>query len=114
MTGTNGRKALLRDYKDRKVEPGIYAVRCVATGEAWVGSTRELATRQSGIWFSLRLGSHREPTLQAAWKTHGPEAFAFETLEVIDDEAMGDLGRATALIERRKAWCDTLGARGLQ
>ena len=110
----NGRKALVRDYKDRKVEPGIYAVRCAATGEAWVGSTRELATRQSGIWFSLRLGSHRELSLQAAWKAYGADAFVFETLEVIDDEGMGDLGRKSALAERRRAWCETLGARGLQ
>ena len=110
----NGRKALVRDYKDRKVEPGIYAVRCVPTGEAWVGGTRELATRQSGIWFSLRQGSHREPTMQAAWTAHGAEAFVFETLEVIDDEGMGDLGRKSALAERRAAWCEALGAKGLQ
>jgi hypothetical protein len=110
----NGRKALVRDYKDRKIEPGIYAVRCVATGEAWVGSTRELATRQGGIWFSLRQGSHRELTLQAAWKAHGEAAFVFETLEVIDDEGMGDLGRSSALAERRAAWREALGARGLQ
>jgi hypothetical protein len=110
----NGRKALVRDYKDRKVEPGIYAVRCVATGETWVGGTRELATRQNGIWFSLRQGSHREAALQAAWKAHGEAAFVFETLEVIDDEGMGDLGRASALTERRAVWRETLGARGLQ
>ncbi len=109
-----GRKALVRDYKDRKIEAGIYAVRCVPTGEAWVGSTRELATRKSGIWFSLRQGSHRDAALQAAWKAHGEDAFLFEALEVIDDEALGDLGRSSLLAERRTAWRETLGARGLQ
>lgn len=109
----NGRKALVRDYRDRKVEAGIYAVRCSATGEAWVGATPDLATRQNGLWFSLRHGSHAEKTLQTAWTEHGEAAFAFEPLEAIDDETLGPLGRSSLLKERRAAWIEAMGARGL-
>lgn len=109
----SGRKALLRAYKERKVEAGVYAVRCHATGEAWVGVTPDLATRQSGVWFTLRLGSHREPTLQAAWNAHGGEAFAFEPLETIDVEGLDAFGRASRLKDRRDHWVGTLNARGL-
>ena len=87
----NGRKALVRDYRDRKVEAGVYAVRCAASGEVWVGGTPDLSTRQSGLWFMLRHGTHSEKTLQAAWKAHGESAFSFEPLEVMDDEALGPL-----------------------
>lgn len=109
----SGRKALLRACKERKVEAGVYAVRCVASGEAWVGATPDLSTRQSGVWFTLRLGSHREPSLQAAWNRHGGEAFAFERIEVIDDEGLDAFGRASRLKDRRDHWIETLNARGL-
>jgi len=108
-----GRKALTRDYRDRKIEAGIYAVRCAATGEAWVGATPDLATRQSGVWFTLRHGTHIEKTLQAAWAAQGEAAFSFERLEAIDDEGLGELGRSSLLKARRDAWIAQLGARKL-
>ncbi len=109
----SGRKALLREYKERKVEAGVYAVRCVASGETWVGATPELATRQSGVWFSLRLGSHREKTLQAAWNTHGADAFVFEAVETIDVEGLDSFARASRLKDRREHWVMALNAKGL-
>ena len=107
------RKALLRAYKERKVEAGVYAVRCAATGQVWVGATPDLSTRQNGVWFSLRLGSHREPTLQAAWNAHGADAFVFEPVEVIDAEGLDRFGRTSRLKDRRDHWIETLSAKGL-
>lgn len=109
----SGRKALLREYKERKVEAGVYAVRCLTTDQVWVGSTADLSTRQNGIWFSLRLGSHREKSLQAAWTTHGAEAFAFEAVEAIDVEGLDRFGRDSRLKERRQHWIAALNATGL-
>jgi hypothetical protein len=109
----SGRKALLRAYKERKVEAGIYAVRCATTGEVWIGATPDLSTRQSGVWFSLRMGSHREKSLQAAWNTHGADAFAFEAVEAFDTEGLDRFGRDSRLKERREHWIATLNARGL-
>lgn len=107
------RKALMRDYRDRVVAPGIYAVRCATSGEVWVGATPDLATRRNGMWFALKHGSHPEPTLQAAWNAHGEAAFSFEPLETIDDRELEALGRASLLKARRQHWLETLGARGL-
>lgn len=107
------RKALLRAYKERKVEAGIYAVRCLATGQAWVGATAELSTRQNGIWFSLRLGSHRDKSLQAAWNIHGADAFGFEAVEAIDVEGLDRFGRDSRLKERRTHWIAVMNATGL-
>lgn len=109
----SGRKALLRAYKERKVEAGIYAVRCVATGQAWVGSTADLYTRQNGVWFSLNQGSHREKSLQAAWRAHGSEAFVFEAVEAIDIKGLDRFGRDSRLKDRREHWLATLNATGL-
>ena len=109
----SGRKALLREYKERKVVAGVYAVRCVASGQAWVGATPDLSTRQNGVWFSLRLGSHRDKTLQAAWNTHGADAFVFEAVEAVDTEGLDRFGRDSRLKERRAHWITALNATGL-
>lgn len=109
----NGRKALMREYRDRKVEAGIYAVRCAVTGQAWVGATPDLSTRRNGLWITLRHGTHMEKTLQAAWGAHGEASFTFEPLEAIDDEALGPLGRSSLLKARRAAWIEALDATGL-
>ncbi|WP_297510174.1 GIY-YIG nuclease family protein [uncultured Caulobacter sp.] len=109
----SGRKALLRQYRERKVEAGIYAVRCAVTGEAWIGATPDLSTRQSGIWFSLGHGAHREASLQTAWKTHGPDAFVFDALEVVDIEGLDRFGRDSRLKARRSHWIAALNGKGL-
>ena len=109
----SGRKALLREYKERKVEAGVYAVCCVASGQAWVGATPDLSTRQSGVWFSLRQGSHREKSLQAAWNAHGVDAFVFEAVEAVDTEGLDRFGRDSRLKERRAHWITALNATGL-
>ena len=114
METTKHRRALVRDYKEREVQAGIYAVRCVTTGEVWVGGTPDLSTRQNGVWFALRMGGHTSPTLQQAWNAHGEAAFGFEVLEVIDDKGLERLGRASLLAERRQHWLTALNAEGLR
>lgn len=114
METTNDRRALVRDYKDREVRAGIYAVRCAATGEVWIGGTPDLATRQNGIWFTLRMGGHASAALQRAWNAHGEAAFGFEVLETLDDEGLERLGRAALLVERREHWRAALHAEGLR
>ena len=86
MKETVRRKDLIREYKEKKPRPGIFAVRCAATGENWIGSSRNLDTQKNGIWFQLRSGSYVNAELMAAWKTHGEDAFSFDELEVVDDE----------------------------
>lgn len=103
------RRQVVRDYKDRKVPMGIFAVRCAVTGQAWVGQSRNLAQQQNGIWFSLRQGGHPNATLRAAWAAHGETAFAFEILETLDGEGLGAYGRDTLLKERDAHWRATLG-----
>ena len=109
----SGRKALLREYRERKVEAGIYVVRCAPTGALWIGATPDLSTRQNGVWFTLRLGSHRERSLQAAWNAHGAEAFAFETVEAVDVEGLDGAMRNSKLKDRRAHWIEALNATGL-
>ena len=71
----SSRKDLIREYKEKKPTPGVFAVRCIPTNAAWTGLSRNLDTQQNGIWFQLRTGSHVNKALQTAWKKHGEAAF---------------------------------------
>jgi hypothetical protein len=104
------RRQAVRDYKERRVPLGIYAVRCAATGEAWVGSSPNLEQQQNRIWFGLRQGGHPNRALLAAWAAHGEAAFSFEVLEAVDDEGLAEYGRASLLKDRDAHWREVLGA----
>ena len=61
------RKAAIDDYKKRNVACGIYLLTHVGTGGRWIGYAADLDQIANRILFTLRLGSHRSATLQAAW-----------------------------------------------
>lgn len=110
MDKTNRREAI-RQYKERKSPIGIFALRQTGTGAAWVGASRNLDGQRNSSMFSLRLGSHRNKALQAAYNAAGGEAgFEFVVLEVLEDEELGPIGRDTWLKERERHWRTELDA----
>jgi hypothetical protein len=104
------RRDLIRAYKERTPERGIFAVRCAASGEAWVGATDNLDTQQNGIWFALRVGGFPNPAVVRAWAAHGAESFAFEILERVDEPDMTPMGVRDHLKRREAHWREALGA----
>jgi hypothetical protein len=105
------KKDLIREYKERKARPGIFAVRCLADKAAWIDASRNLDTQQNGIWFQLRMGNHMNRKLQAAWHKHGADAFHFEILEIVEDENAEMIG--LLLKERGAHWRGQSGAEKL-
>jgi hypothetical protein len=103
------RKAAIAGYKERKTEGGIYAVVCRPLNQRWIGRTADLDKIQNRLWFTLRQGGSLNAGLQAAWNTHGADAFALEVVETIDDEAL-DFVRDRMFAERLVHWCDVHGA----
>jgi hypothetical protein len=103
------RREALAAYKDRKVQAGIYALRCAATGGLWIGRAPDLSTIRNRLWFTLRQGLNPHPGLQQAWTLHGADAFTFEVVEILDDEALR-LGRDRALGRRLDHWLAAWGA----
>ncbi|MCW2275978.1 GIY-YIG nuclease family protein [Rhodoblastus acidophilus] len=104
------RKAATAAYKERKVASGVYAVRCMASGEVWLGQWVDLATIQNRLWFALRRDSHPKRELLESWRSHGEEQFSFEVLETLDDEPSPYI-RAAKLKERAAHWRETLKAK---
>ena len=104
---TEDRKAAIAAYKKRNAAAGIFAVRCQASGQVWVGQTLNLDTMQNRIWFSLRMGSHANAELQRAWTAHGEANFAYEPLQQLEDEELAYV-RDKLLKEREVHWRATL------
>jgi hypothetical protein len=101
------RKAAIAAWKDRKVEAGIFAIRC--PGGVWLGQAPDISTVQTRHWFSLRLGTHSNRALQAAWQAHGEAGFAFEILELLPDED-DPVARSSQLRDALRRWRNQLGA----
>ncbi|ABS61658.1 conserved hypothetical protein [Parvibaculum lavamentivorans DS-1] len=104
------RKELVRDFKKREALPGIFAVRCLATGEVWIGPSRNLEAQQNSIWFQLRLGNHRVTAMQAAWNAHGEENLVYEIVERMEDADMTPYLLQSLLKERLAFWRKELSA----
>ena len=105
---SDNRRAAIAAYKERKSPAGIFALRCAASGQVWVGQTLDLDKIQNRIWFMLRLGSHSNRVLQDAWTTHGADALGFERLEQLEDEESPYV-RDGLLKDRLLHWRSTLG-----
>ena len=107
----SNRRDAVRQYKERKVPVGIFALRSLSTGETFVGASRNLDGQRNSSLFSLRLGSHRNKAMQAAYTAAGGEAgFEFVVLEQLEDEDLGPIGRDTWLKERERHWRGELSA----
>jgi hypothetical protein len=100
------KKDLVREYKEQKTTPGIFAVRC--GDSVWVGPSKNLDKQQNSLWFQLRQNGHMNKAMQALWNEKGADAFTFEVLEEIADDNPQLIG--LLLKERDAAWREKLGA----
>jgi hypothetical protein len=103
------KRAARSAYKSKKTPTGIFAVRCKATGDVWVGDSKHLDSQVNRIWFELRGGLHRNKSMQAIWNAHGEAEFGYEVLETLDDD-VAPLLLKDLLAERQKYWRQALGA----
>ncbi|MGV8997481.1 MAG: GIY-YIG nuclease family protein [Parvibaculaceae bacterium] len=104
------KRQIQRDFKEKKVTSGIFAVRCTVTDERWLGPSRNLDAQQNGIWFQLNMGNHRIKDMQAAWTTHGEANMAYEVVERFEDEDMSAYLVQSKLKERLAYWRTELNA----
>ena len=108
MTGTD-RKAAIAAYKERKSAVGIYALRCAATGQCWVGRAPDIATIQNRLRFALTHDPNLRTSLRAAVREHGEQSISFEVLESADSDEL-PYDRNRYLRDRMEHWRTKLGA----
>jgi hypothetical protein len=106
------KKEARRQFKLKKTSKGIFAIRCRASAQLWVSSSRDLDASRTGAWFMLRNGMHYNKALQTTWNSHGAESFEFDILESFDPE-MPALALTDSLRDRLKHWRSELSAASL-
>lgn len=79
----------------------VYCIRNSTNGKRYVGSTTNLEWRWALHRRQLKKGSHHSTHLQRAWGKYGPEAFEFEILEEITDQAI--------LVQTEQRYMDLFG-----
>jgi hypothetical protein len=106
------RKEAIREFKERKVPQGIFAVRCTTTGQVWVESSPNLNAAKNALFFFLRHGNHYNKSFQAECNIHGESAFQFEILEKLNDDEP-PIGVRDLLKEKKHHWIKQLEAKAL-
>jgi hypothetical protein len=108
----NNRNAALKAAAKRHEVPmGVYAIRNQATGEVFLGSSRNLTAILNRHRFGLTHGGHPHAALAAAWRRDGAENFSFEILDRLagrdepNPDYPGELATMLAL------WIAELGSR---
>ena len=96
-------------WRERKAVAGVYAVRCAASGEVWVGASLNIDSVPNGLWFALGTGGDPRRGLQRSFTAHGRESFAFEELERLPEEKLPFV-RDKLLKTRSAHWRAALGA----
>ena len=71
--------------KDSIPTSGIYQIRHIESGKVYIGSAVDIQHRWAKHRHALRKDQHHSGHLQRAWRKYGPDAFAFEILEVVPD-----------------------------
>ena len=80
------RKALVEDWKHRRPEMGVISLRCKATGESFLGISKDMKADFNSVRAKLSGGMHPNRHLMELWKQYGEEGFAFTAAAVLDYE----------------------------
>jgi hypothetical protein len=102
------KKNLVREFREAKQRAGIVSLSCTATGQRWIGTSRNLDKQRNGLFFQLRLNGHPNKDAQAAWNAHGEQVFVYEIVEEVTDDNPLLIGEL--LKERDVFWRKELGA----
>lgn len=106
------RKALAREYEETPRPAGIYRIRNTVSGKSLIGSTPDIPGMLNRQRFQLENGSHADKELQSDWNEHGPEVFAFETLDRLEPVDEPTYDPAEDLRVLKKMWLEKLTAAG--
>lgn len=81
----SARRAISREARDAFPPMGIYAIRDRANSRLLLGASRNVHAALNRARFELRMGTHADRVLQAAWDRSGVEEIGFEVLELVKE-----------------------------
>lgn len=99
MSSPSHRRALSKEYKERRQVGGVYTITNTVNGKYILGYAANLASVRNRFEFSVKTGSTMDSRLRADWAALGPRAF---TLEVREELEQGPDQSAAAFLEDLK------------
>jgi predicted GIY-YIG superfamily endonuclease len=97
LRGWERERQSARREREQSWKRGVYWIRNTTNGSLYIGSTtRSFAARWGEHIGDLEAGTHPIKALQRDWHVYGPDAFAFDIIDVMDDE--------DAMRAREKEW----------
>lgn len=89
------RRILKQQYLETKTRAGVYSIRNLVTGRAFVSGSNNAQGALNRHRFELRQGTHRNQRLREDWSLHGESSFSFEVLDLVNpgDDATFDMAR---------------------
>ena len=103
----NYRKELLQQYKEMKIEAGVYQIKNLKNQKILLKATSDLKT-MTGTRMVLNSGGFRNKQLQDDWNQYGEEAFSFEVLEILEEKTEGFFDKKEELKKLEKKWLEKL------
>lgn len=103
----NRKEELKQQYKETKVDAGVFMIKNTINQKMFIASTRNLKTI-NGQQFSLRMGSHINKSLQEDWNQFGEDAFTIEVLETLQEKKDGYFDAKDALKKLEEKWVEKL------
>lgn len=78
------RKELIREYKRTPIDMGVYQVRNTVNGKCFVGVSKNIRARLNRHRSDLKFGGESVKAMLEDYRQYGAEAFAFETLDLLE------------------------------
>lgn len=97
------RKEIKMAYKQQKPCPmGVYKIKNEINGRIFVGTSRNLSGTSNSYLAKLEFDSHHNKNLHEDLHLHGPDAFSFEIVEILDPEKVPKENLREALKELKE------------
>lgn len=80
------RKAIVNEYKKRRLRGGVYTVTNVRSGKYLIDHAADLKSAQNRFQFALATGMAFHPKMRKDWEELSAQAFTFEVCEELEQK----------------------------
>lgn len=80
------RKELVEEWKNRHPSMGVISFFCKATGESFLGISKDTKADFNSNRFKLSTGNHPNKRMQNLWNQYGEDSFEYNVLKVLKYE----------------------------
>lgn len=105
------KKQLLEEYKNRLPEMGVISLCCKATGEAFLGISKDTKADLNSACFKLSSDGHPNKVMQGLWNKYGMDGFECSVLKILKYEDTGEDHTAELEALRERCMAEDPGAK---